>query len=81
MNKKIEKIVRRVAKEEEGVNTAAVKAALFIVTNWTREKMKQLEYPAILWPKLGSFNVIDNRCPDECADVIEEYKTNFKKQS
>lgn len=80
MNKKIEKIVKRVAKEEEGVNAAAVKAALFIVTNWTREKMKQLEYPAILWPKLGSFNVIEERCPEEDKEALREFRNNFKRQ-
>lgn len=80
MNKKIEKIIKRVAKEEEGVNAAAVKAALFIVTNWTREKMKQLEYPAILWPKLGSFNVIEKRCPEEDKEALREFRNNFKRQ-
>jgi len=79
MDKKIKEIVKRVGQEEE-VDEQAVKAALFIVTNYAREKMKKMEFPAILWPKLGSFNVIDNRCPEDNQETLKEFKTKFKRE-
>jgi hypothetical protein len=78
MDSQLKNISKRIGREEE-VDAEAVEAALFIITNWTRKQMKEMNYPAILWPKLGSFNLIDKRAPEEVKKDLQEFKNNFKK--
>jgi hypothetical protein len=78
MDKKLKEIVKRVS-EEEDVDKEAVQAALFIISNWTRTQLKEMNYPSILWSKLGSFNLMEKRCPEDKKEILKEFKNNFKK--
>jgi len=78
MDSKLKPVIERVAlatnsKEE------AVKAVLYNATAFMRLQMKELNYPSVLFPKLGSFTLMSKRCTEEEKKQLEEFKNNFKK--
>lgn len=77
MDKRIKKIIKEIAKEEnlsEGTVTKVVRT----MTDWTRQTLINMDYVAVLWPWFGTFELLESRVDDETKEKIEEYKNRRK---
>ena len=75
----IRKIIDEIA-EEEGIKPELVELSIRNMCDWTRETLMNKEYASLLWPKFGSFTLIEKRIKDEEErKIVEEFKNNFKK--
>lgn len=77
MDKNLKKICKEVA-NEYGLEPETVEYQLKFLSDWTREKLINMEAAAILWNKLGTFKVITNRA-GEHKHIVKEFKNKFKK--
>jgi hypothetical protein len=75
----LKKIINEIA-EEEGLKIDHVELSIRNVCDWTREVFINKEFASVLWPKFGSFTLIEKRIKDEEErKIVEEFKNNFKK--
>jgi hypothetical protein len=79
MDPLLKKIINEIA-EEENIKSELVELSIRNVCDWTREMFISKEYASVLWPKFGSFTLIERRLKEEDKEIVKDFKQNFKKK-
>ena len=80
MDSNIMKIVEELA-VEFNLPAEVVRHCMKTASISLREQMKEIEYPSILWPRLGTFTINPNRMIEgEEKEQYKMYKADFKKK-
>lgn len=79
MDPLLKKIINEIA-QEENIKVDLVELSIRNVCDWTREMFINKEYASILWPKFGSFTLIERRLKEEDKEIVKDFKQNFKKK-